>query len=171
MARGKNKAIAERRSAALTEIGTIDALRLRVKNLEEELAEVKKRSEDAIENKNENIRELNRRLQEATSRELEEQKSLNAQLRADLDASKVTLKNIKKKWESLSTRIIDVYASATNLTRSEAAGVLLPIINPEEFTLGEPIVIADKDLIDKARAGKLNNDQLRLLQRKRQGLF
>jgi uncharacterized membrane protein YfhO len=67
MARGKNKAIAERRVAALNEIGTIDALLLKVKKLEEHFKETTAINEETYKSQVRTINELNRKLKENTS--------------------------------------------------------------------------------------------------------
>ena len=54
-----------------------------------------------------------------------------------------------------------------NMPRHEAAGMMFPATE-EDWSDGIP-VIADTDLVNKARAGKLTDAQVKLLQRKRMG--
>ena len=88
MARGKNKAVAERRKAALVEIGSIDSLRLEIKNLKEELEKTKRNAAFNEGLKLDNIVELNRRLKENTSIEVEELKATVDDLKKQLGESR-----------------------------------------------------------------------------------
>lgn len=172
MARGKNQAIAERRKAAMSEIGSIDALRLKVKNLNEELAEAKAKYESSIEAKNENIRELSRKLKENTSAELEESKELVEKLKVDLGNSRKEEALIRKRWYRLVDILIDHYETIHKMDRLEVMTSLVAVEDGDSKTIGNSgIVVADTDLINKGKKGKLTNDQIRLLQKKRRGLL
>lgn len=167
MARGKNKAVAERRKAALVEIGSIDSLRLQIKNLKEELEETKQSAalSDAL--KKDNIAELNRKLKENTSAEVEELKETVNSLRKDLGDLREQHEKMLKKWHKASEYLIGHYEVEHRLPRHEAAALLLPVISPDWE--GEPPTVADSDLVAKANAGKLTSAQIKLLQRKRAG--
>lgn len=175
MARGKNKAIAERRSVALSEIGTIDALRLRVKNLEEELADVKGRFEEVTTLKNQNITELNQRLKENTSSEVEELREIVLQLRNDLGESRQSEEKTLKKWHKLIDKVVAHFEVAHRMDRLDVFGTIVKIEDANEEdnvgfeNAGDPILIADKTLIDKIEAGSLTRNQVKVLQKKKRG--
>lgn len=176
MAKGKNKAIAERRFSALAEIGTIDALRLRVKNLEEELSDVKRKSEEVNNLKNQNIAELNQKLKENTSSEVEELRGIVLQLRNDLGESRQNEEKTLKKWHKLMDRIVTHFEAVHNVDRLDVFGTIVKIEDSDEEdkidfeNAGDPILIADRALISKIEDGSLTRDQVKLLQRKKRGL-
>ena len=175
MAKGKNKAIAERRVTALAEIGTIDALRLRIKNLEEELAEVKTRAEEVNALKNQNIAELNQKLKENTSPEVEELRGIVLKLRNDLGESRQSEEKLKKKWHRLLDKITGHFETVHGMDRLDVFGTIVKIedANEEENinfeNAGDPILIAEANLIDKIESGKLTNQQVKLLSKKQRG--
>lgn len=172
MARGKNQAIAERRKAAISEIGSIDSLKLRVKTLEEELEKAKRRYESSLEAKNENIRELSRKLKEETTDELEEAKEFIERLKIDLGESRMAENSMRKKWVRLIDVITDHYEKVHGVDRLDVLGSLTGVEDGVTDVIGETnVVIADNDLIAKAKQGKLSNAQVKLLQKKRRGLL
>lgn len=171
MARGKNKAVAERRKAALSEIGTIDTLRLRVKNLEEELAEAKQRYDASIEAKNDNIRELSRKLKENTTDELEEAKALISKLKEDLGTSRKDEALIRKRWVRLVDVIVEHYESVHRMDRVDVLASLVGIEDGQNNAVGDGPLVAPTDLIDKLNKGKLTEQQVKIMSKKRRGLI
>jgi len=175
MAKGKNKAIAERRVTALAEIGTIDALRLRIKNLEEELAEVKSRAKEVNALKNQNIAELNQKLKENTSPEVEELREIVLKLRNDLGESRQSEDKLKKKWHRLLDKITGHFETVHGMDRLDVFGTIVKIEDANEEdninfeNAGDPILIAEANLIDKIESGKLTNQQVKLLSKKQRG--
>jgi seryl-tRNA synthetase len=178
MAKGKNKAIAERRVTALAEIGTIDALRLKIKNLEEELVEVKSRAEEVNALKNQNIAELNQKLRDNTSAEVEELRGIVVQLRNDLGESRKSEEKLKKKWHRMLDKITGHFETVHGMDRLDVFGTIVKIEEVDEETgedlnfetAGEPILIAESDLVNKIESGKFTREQVKLLQRKKRGL-
>lgn len=167
MARGKNKAVAERRKAALVEIGSIDSLRLEIKNLKEELEKTKRSAAFNEGLKLDNIAELNRRLKENTSIEVEELKATVDDLKKQLGESRKKEDQTSKRWSKAIDYMVGHFEKEHNMPRHEAAGMMFPATE-EDWSDGIP-VIADTDLVNKARAGKLTDAQVKLLQRKRMG--
>lgn len=175
MAKGKNKAIAERRFSALAEIGTIDALRLRVKNLEEELSDLRDRSAEVNALKNQNIAELNERLRENTSAEMEELRGIVLQLRNDLGESRQSEEKFKKKWHKLLDKIVAHFEVVHRMDRLDIFGTIVKIEDSNEEdnidfeSAGDPILIADRPLIDKIESGALTAAQVKVLRKKQRG--
>lgn len=159
--------MAERRKAALSEIGTIDALRVQIKNLKEELEETKRRAALSDSLKKENIAELNRKLRENTSAELEELKATVEDLKRQLGESRQKEDQVSRRWTKAIDYMISHFERDHNMPRHEAAGLLYPAT--EDDWEGKAPIIADADLVNKARAGKLTDAQVKLLQRKRTG--
>ena len=167
MARGKNKAIAERRVAALNEIGTIDALLLKVKKLEEHFRETTAINEETYKSQVRTINELNRKLKENTSDEVEELRGIIVDLRNQLGEERSNMDRVRKQQQKMVEYLLDHFEKDHKMSRTDAISKTLLISGEDgEFSGGGPLV-ADTDLIDKLKAGKLTREQVRVMQIKR----
>jgi hypothetical protein len=167
MAKGKNKAIAERRVTALAEIGTIDALKLRIKNLEEELAEVKSRAEEVNALKNQNIAELNQKLRDNTSAEVEELRGIVVGLRDQMGKERLNMDKVRKQQQKMVSYLLDHFEKDHKMSRTDALSKTVWVSGEDgEFSEGGPLIV-DDDLLKKLKAGKLTPEQARIMQIKR----
>lgn len=167
MARGKNRAIAERRVAALNEIGSIDTLLLKVKRLEDDLKKTAAINEETWKSQNKNINELNRKLRENTSDEVEELKDIVVDLRNQLGEERLHRDKVRKQQQKMVEYLLDHFEKEHKMSRTDAISKTVWVTGgEEEFGENAPLV-ADADLIKKLEAGKLTKEQVRVMQIKR----
>jgi hypothetical protein len=166
MARGKNKAIAERRVAALNEIGTIDALLLKVKKLEEHFRETTAINEETYKSQVRTINELNRKLKENTSDEVEELRGIVVDLRNQLGEERSNMDRVRKQQQKMVEYLLDHFEKDHKMSRTDAISKTV-WVSGEDGEFENAPLIADADLIKKLNAGKLTPEQVRIMQIKR----
>lgn len=120
MARGKNKAVAERRKQAVAELGTIDSQQNTIKKLQAEVEELKLKLEMKEQFYIENLAGLNYKLTENTSNIVEELRGLNDSLREELGEARANYDSIQRKWSKVFKNLRDHYMSAHGMKSVEA---------------------------------------------------
>jgi chromosome segregation ATPase len=98
LARGKNKAIAERRNQALSEINSIESQRIQIRNLNATIEELREeiRTKDTLHK--ESINKLTTQLKHNTSEVVEELQARSSYLLAELGGANSTLDKIQNSW-------------------------------------------------------------------------
>lgn len=98
MAKGKNRAIAERRNQALSEIQSIEAQKIQIRNLENTIEKLERELETKERNHRELVADLNSKLKNNTSEVVEELQARSSYLLAELGKSNNTLDKIQNGW-------------------------------------------------------------------------
>jgi hypothetical protein len=98
LARGKNKAIAERRNQAMSEIQSIESQRIQIRNLNATIEELREeiRTKDALHK--ESINKLSAQLKHKTSDLVEELQARSSYLLLELGKTNSTLDKIQNSW-------------------------------------------------------------------------
>lgn len=105
MARGKNKAIAERRNQAMSEIQSIESQRIQIRNLNATIEELREeiRTKDALHK--ESINKLSAQLKHKTSDLVEELQARSSYLLLELGKTNSTLNKIQDSWSKAFTNL------------------------------------------------------------------
>ena len=120
MARGKNKAIAERRNQALSEINSIESQRIQIRNLNATIEELREeiRTKDTLHKKS--IANLNAQLKHNTSDLVDELKARSSYLLAELGKANNTLNKIQDNWSKAFTNLRDHFMHSHKMGFIEA---------------------------------------------------
>lgn len=160
MARGKNKAIAERRNIALAEVGSIDQLRREIHKLTQELNDRDQKAKQTITQQQQAIQRLQQEVAEVTSGKVKELEQFISDLKEHLNQATAKVADIQDTQDKFVKRLMNQYESQ-GMSSHEALEQAMSLLD------GEPIVILDSDLYDKVKAGKLTREIARLMQTKR----
>lgn len=160
MARGKNKAIADRRNSALAEVGSIDQLRREIHNLTQELNDRDQKAKQTITQQQQVIQRLQQEVAEVTSGKVKDLEQFITELKEHLNQATAKVADIQDTQDKFVKRLMNQYESQ-GMSSHEALEQAMSLLD------GEPIVILDSDLYDKVKAGKLTREIARLMQTKR----
>jgi uncharacterized coiled-coil DUF342 family protein len=120
LARGKNKAIAERRNQALSEINSIESQRIQIRNLNTTIEELREeiRTKDTLHKKS--IAKLNAQLKHNTSDLVEEVQARSSYLLAELGEANKVLNKIQDNWSKVFINLRTHYVSSHKMSFIEA---------------------------------------------------
>ena len=120
MARGKNKAIAERRNQALSEINSIESQRIQIRNLNATIEELREeiRTKDALHK--ESINKLSTQLKYNTSDLVDELKARSSYLLLELGKTNETLDSIQNNWSKVFKNLRDHFIHSHKMSSLEA---------------------------------------------------
>jgi len=137
MARGKNKAIAERRREALEEIGSVERLQRRNLELEKENQTLKDQLNSAIDTHITQIASMQEQLDKNTSpkiKELEYSININTKRCLELEESH---KEIKENWGDAYYGLIDYFMETDSTKYPEAAEKAYKIVRGRDIVLDD----------------------------------
>jgi hypothetical protein len=120
LARGKNKAIAERRNQAISEIQSIEAQSIQIRNLENTVARLESELRTKDRNHRELVADLNSRLKNNTSELVEELQSRSAYLLLELGKTNETLDSIQNNWSKVFKNLRDHFIHSHKMSSLEA---------------------------------------------------
>ena len=120
MARGKNKAIAERRNQALSEINSIESQRIQIRNLNATIEELREeiRTKDTLHK--ESINKLSTQLKYNTSDLVDELKARSSYLLLELGKTNETLDSIQNNWSKVFKNLRDHFIHSHKMSSLEA---------------------------------------------------
>jgi uncharacterized coiled-coil DUF342 family protein len=120
LARGKNKAIAERRNQALSEINSIESQRIQIRNLNATIEELREeiRTKDALHK--ESINKLSTQLKYNTSDLVDELKARSSYLLLELGKTNETLDSIQNNWSKVFKNLRDHFIHSHKMSSLEA---------------------------------------------------
>ena len=120
MARGKNRAIAERRNQALSEINSIESQRIQIRNLNATIEELREeiRTKDTLHK--ESINKLTTQLKHNTSEVVEELQARSSYLLAELGGAAKTVNKIQDNWSKAFTNLREHFMHSHKMGLIEA---------------------------------------------------
>jgi uncharacterized coiled-coil DUF342 family protein len=120
LARGKNKAIAERRNQALSEINSIESQRIQIRNLNATIEELREeiRTKDTLHK--ESINKLSTQLKYNTSDLVDELKARSSYLLLELGKTNETLDSIQNNWSKVFKNLRDHFIHSHKMSSLEA---------------------------------------------------
>ena len=161
MARGKNKAIAERRNQALLEISSIESQRIQIRNLNATIEELREeiRTKDALHK--ESINKLSTQLKYNTSDLVDELKARSSYLLLELGKTNETLDSIQNNWSKVFKNLRDHFIHSHKMSSLEAIENCTQLLGDDP---SEKITV-----IDGVASGvkNLTTERLRALQKVR----
>lgn len=149
MARGKNKAIAERRNQALSEINSIESQRIQIRNLNTTIEELREeiRTKDTLHKKS--IANLNAQLKHNTSDLVEEVQARSSYLLAELGKANSTLDKIQNNWSKVFRNLKDHFVQSHKMSPLEAIENCTQLLGDdpsEEITVIDGVASGVKNL-------------------------
>jgi chromosome segregation ATPase len=120
LARGKNKAIAERRNQALSEINSIESQRIQIRNLNATIEELREeiRTKDTLHK--ESINKLTTQLKHNTSEVVEELQARSSYLLIELGEANSTLDKIQNSWSKAFINLREHFMHSHKMSALEA---------------------------------------------------
>ena len=131
LARGKNKAIAERRNQAISEIQSIEAQSIQIRNLENTVARLESELRTKDRNHKELVADLNSRLKNNTSELVEELQDRSAYLLLELGKANESLDNIKKNWNKTLMNLREHFISEHKVKPLEAMELCMQLLGDD----------------------------------------
>lgn len=159
MARGKNKAVAERRKAVVAELGTIESQQGTIKNLTEKVAELENKLRTAEELYKQNIAGLNYKLENNTSELVEELRGTIDSLREELGKVREDNDGIHKKWTKVFENTREHFMSVHGMKNLEAVETVTGLMGDNPFE------ILTVDMLGSGKRNNMSTERLRALQR------
>jgi len=159
MARGKNKAIAERRNEAMAEIGSIESQRLVIRNQQNKIEELEKKLETQAQVHAETVAGMYLRLAENTSEVVEELRGLNDSLLEELGELRNSNEKVLKNWGKVFINLSSHFAGEHGMKRLEAMEHATALMGDDP---SETITV---DIDGNAKHSKLTTERLRTLQK------
>lgn len=159
MARGKNKAVAERRKAVVAELGTIESQQGTIKNLTEKVNELEHKLHTAEVLYKQNIAGLNYKLENNTSELVEELRGTVESLREELGHVRAQNDNIQKKWTKVFENTREHFISAHGMKNLEAVETITALMGDNPF---EQLTV---DMMGSAKRNNMTTERLRALQK------
>lgn len=161
MARGKNRAIAERRNQALSEIQSIESQRLQIRNLENTIEKLERELETKERNHRELVADLNSKLKHNTSELVEELQARSSYLLLELGKTNKTLDSIQNNWSKVFRNLKDHFVESHKMSPLEAIENCTQLLGDDP---SEKITVIDGVA---SGAKNLTTERLRALQKVR----
>lgn len=133
MARGKNKAIAERRNQALEELGTAESQQNTIKKLTERVAELELELQTKEQLHKQAVAGMHYKLENNTSELVEELRGTVDSLREELGASEEAYKKIKKDWNKVFDGLRDHFMVEHKMKNVPALEAMMGILDRGDF--------------------------------------
>ncbi len=149
MARGKNRAIAERRNQALSEIQSIDSQRLQIRNLESTIEKLERELETKERNHRELVADLNSKLKHNTSELVEELQARSSYLLLELGKANKALDSIQNNWSKVFRNLKDHFVQSHKMSPLEAIENCTQLLGDdpsEEITVIDGVASGVKNL-------------------------
>jgi len=159
MARGKNKAVAERRKAAVEELGTIESQQNTIKKLTDQVAELQLELQTKEQLHKQSITGMHYKLENNTSELVEELRGTVDSLREDLGHVREEYDNIQKKWGKVFTNTRDHFMSDHGMSQLEAVETVTTLMGDEPF---KKITV---DVLGSGRRAGMSTERIRALQK------
>jgi chromosome segregation ATPase len=161
MARGKNKAIAERRKEAVAEIGSITAQQNTIRNQKNKIEELENKLAEQSALHAKAIAGINYRLTENTSELVEELRGMNESLIEQIGDVRSEYEKIQKNWTKVYTNLKSHFMNNHGMKQLEA-------IESATALLGDdPNQIITVDIDGNGKSANLTSERLRTLQKVR----
>lgn len=120
LARGKNKAIAERRNQAISEIQSIEAQRIQIRNLENTIEKLESELKTKDRNHRELVADLNSKIKNNTSELVEELQARSSYLLIELGKTNNTLDKIQNNWSKVFSNLRHHFINSHKMGALEA---------------------------------------------------
>lgn len=132
MARGKHRAIAQRRVEAVKEIGSIETLKRENSELQKSYLNLKEQYEKALENHRNQVNTMQTMIEENTSAQVKELNKTIALLLNEKQSMERQVKNIRDKWSDAFTNLCDYIQKAEKLTSAGALEKAYQMVKMDE---------------------------------------
>ena len=128
MARGKNKAIAERRNQALLEISSIESQSREIRDLKDTVKKLEAKLIEKDTAHKELTRNLNKQLEDRTSSVVEDLRDKNSKLLSMNGDLTTHVQKIQNNWQKLLLRVVDHYKEDHKMSGMEALETCMSLI-------------------------------------------
>ena len=164
MARGKNKAIAERRREALEELGSLERLQRRNLELEKENQTLKDQLDSAIDTHVVQISSLHEQLEKNTSPKVKELEYIIEKLNQKQLELEESTKKIKDLWTDGFYSLVEYFMKTDSIKYAEAIEKAMEVIRAktilyDEESIGEFLKKHSKDISEEEMNRRLKTLQ------------
>lgn len=159
MARGKNKAVAERRKATVEELGTLESQQNTIKKLTDQVAQLKLELQTKEQLHKTAMAGLHYKLENNTSELVEELRGTIDSLREEVGNVRVEYENIQKKWSKVFNNTRDHFMSDHGMKQLEAVETITTLMGDNPF---QKITV---DVLGSGKRAGMSTERIRALQK------